>query len=93
MSNKISCPKKKQTYLVPLTGGFLGFWIGISGVSNHLIFEQSENLLKTKLTSETRRYTELTFTGFRTLFLTYAGLSAGLVITTTLSRQKFQQNK
>lgn len=93
MSNKISCTKKNQTYLVPLTGSFLGFWLGISGVSNHLIFERSETLLKTKLPSETTRYTELSFTGFRTLFLTYAGLSAGLLMSSTLSGQKFQQNK
>lgn len=93
MSNKIISSNKNTTYLAPLAGTFLGFLLGISGVSNHLIFERAETLLKTKLTSETTRYTELSFTGFRTLFLTYAGLSAGLVITTTLSRQKSQQNK
>jgi hypothetical protein len=93
MSNKTICSNKNTTYLAPLAGTFLGFLLGISGISNHLIFEGSEILLKTKLTSETTRYTELSFTGFRTLFLTYVGLYAGLLTSSILSRQKFQQNK
>jgi len=93
MSNKISYTKNNQSYLAPLAGIFLGFLLGNSGVSNHLIFQRPESLLKKKLTSETTRYTELSFTGFRTLFLTYAGLSVGLLTTSALNRKKSQQNK
>lgn len=93
MSNKIVYPKKRQPYLLPLASSFLGFFLGISGVSNHLLFEHSENLLKTKLPSVTAQATELSFIGFRTLFLAYLGLSAGLLTSSTLSRQKSQQNK
>jgi hypothetical protein len=93
MSNKIVSLNKKQPYLIPLASSFLGFLLGISGVSNHLLFEESENLIKTKIPSVTAQVTELSFTGFRTLFLTYVGLSAGLLTSSTLSRQKSQQNK
>jgi hypothetical protein len=93
MSNKISCSKKNSSYLAPLISSFLGLLFGISGVSSHLIFERPESLLKSKMTSETTRYTELSFTGFRTLFLTYLGLSAGLLTSSILSQQKIQQNK
>jgi hypothetical protein len=85
MANRIRHQKKYQVYLVPLAGGLLGFLIGLSGISNHLIFDQSENLLKTKLANMSQEFTALTFTGFRTLFLTYVGISAGLAASNGLS--------
>lgn len=93
MSNKIVSLNKKQPYLLPLASSFLGLMLGISGVSNHLIFERAESLLKTKLTTHMTQATELSFTGFRTLFLTYIGLSAGLATSSILSNQKIQQKK
>lgn len=93
MSNKIVYPKKRQPYLLPLASSFLGFLLGISGVSNHLLFEHSENLLKAKLPSVTAQATELSFIGFRTLFLAYLGLSAGLTASHVFKSKEIQHKR
>lgn len=92
MTNKFCWTKKCPTHLAPLVCGFLGFLVGISGISDHLLFDYSERVLKNKLVNTPQEYTELSFTGLRTLFLTYVGMSAGLVASDRLnSRYKSQQ--
>lgn len=93
MTNKFCCREKYPTYLAPLVGGFLGFLVGISGISNHLLFDYSERVLKNKLVNTPQEYTALSFTGFRTLFLSYVGMSAGLAINNKFNGQNKSQQK
>lgn len=93
MINKFRYRVKHQSYLVPLCGGFLGFLIGISGISNHLIFANSERILKNKLVNTPQEFTTLSFTGLRTLFLTYVGMSAGLALSKEYSSRNRPEQK
>jgi len=93
MINKFSYHQKHQINLIPLVGGFLGLFLGISGVSNQLILEQSENVIKNKLGAAPREVITLSFAGFRTLFLTYVGISAGSVISNRCSSRNKSQQK
>lgn len=93
MTNKFCWTEKCPTYLAPLVGGFLGFLIGISGISDHLFFDYSERVLKNKLVNTPQEYTALSFTGLRTLFLTYVGMSAGLAASDRLNNRNKSQPK
>lgn len=93
MTNKFCCTKKYPTYLAPLVSGFLGFLVGISGISNHLLFDYSERVLKNKLVNTPQEYTALSFTGLRTLFLTYVGISAGLAVSNGFNDRSKSQPK
>ncbi|MBW4637870.1 MAG: hypothetical protein KME05_06480 [Gloeocapsa sp. UFS-A4-WI-NPMV-4B04] len=87
MANKLSYQRKGQAHLIPLVGGLLGFLLGISGLTNNLILEKPESFFKEKLVNVPHQVTALSFIGFRALFLTYVGLSAGLVVSDNYSKQ------
>lgn len=93
MTNKFCCQGKYLTSLAPLVGGFLGILVGISGISNNLILEDAENVIKTELVEVPQEVTTLGFTGFRVLFLTYVGLSAGLAISNRSDERNKSQQK
>lgn len=87
MANKLSYQEKRLAHLIPLIGGFLGFLLGISGVTNNLILEEPESFFKEKLVDVPQQVTALSFTGFRALALTYIGLTAGLAVSNKFGTQ------
>lgn len=93
MANKLSCQGKEQAHLIPLLSGLLGFLLGISGLTNHLILEEPESFFKEKLVNVPHQVTSLSFTGFRALFLTYVGLSTGLLASNNSSKPNKPRHK
>lgn len=93
MANKFCWLGKYLTSLAPLAGGFLGILVGVSGISNNLILEDAESVIKTKLVEVPQEVTTLGFTGLRVLFLTYAGLSAGLAVSNRFDERNKSQQK
>ena len=93
MANKLSYQEKPQAHLIPLVGRLVGFLVGISGLTNHLILEKPEMFFKEKLVDVPHQVTALSFTGFRALFLTYVGLSVVLLASNNSSKQNKFRHK